>query len=410
MTFRLHMRHVTFGGMMGGVALACLAATAVLAAPAAKPGALVAATSASPPLPGTATAPALPTTSAAATEPQHHRHHRHHYVHHLRHHIAAAKTPHHNPVATWPNDSKEIARANRNTVYIISGRLISSYLRMMAEVGAVVDEGNKMRAVPMIGKGTLQNVSDVLYLKGIDLGIFRLDSLNYLKKNDIIPELDKRIVYICPFTNDEMHILVPDSITDIHQLEGKKVNIDIAGSGTNFSASLVFKRLGIHIVPTNFYEKVAFVKLHKGEIDGDVSFGAAPLAGLNAFENKDHHFHLIGVPYGDKISDTYLPATLTAKQYPGLIDPAKPINTIAAPTMIGAYNWPERSARYARIARFVNVFFTNFKELQHPPRHPKWRDINIAATIPGWTRFKPAQQWIDKATAAAQDEAGQKAK
>ncbi|MBV1706146.1 MAG: transporter [Hyphomicrobiales bacterium] len=406
------MRHVTFGGMMSGVALACLAATGVIAAPAATPEIVAAATPASPPLPGTSTAPALPKASATATKIHHYRHHhryRHHFVHHRVHHVVAAKKRSDNPVRTWPNDSKEVALANRNTVYIISGRLISSYLRMMAEVGAVVDEGNKMRAVPMIGKGTLQNVSDVLYLKGIDLGIFRLDSLNYLKKNNIIPDLDKRIVYICPFTNDEMHILVPDSITDIHQLEGKKVNIDIAGSGTNFSASLVFKRLGIHIVPTTYYEKVAFVKLHQGEISGDVSFGAAPLAGLRAFNNENHHFHLIGVPYSDKISDTYLPATLTAKQYPGLVDPGKPVSTIAAPTMIGAYNWPEGSQRYERIARFVNVFFTNFKELQHPPRHPKWRDINIAATIPGWTRFKPAQEWIDKATAAASDKAAQKA-
>ncbi len=410
MTFRLHMRRVAFGSAMSGVALACLAATTVIAAPVARPDIVAAATPASPPLPETGTTPALPKASAAATKTHHFRHHRRHYVHHRLHHAAAASKLRHNPVRTWPNDSKDVARANRNTVYIISGRLISSYLRMMAEVGAVVDEGSKMRAVPMIGKGTLQNVSDVLYLKGIDLGIFRLDSLNYLKKNNIIPDLDKRIVYICPFTNDEMHILVPDSITDIHQLEGKKVNIDIPGSGTNFSASLVFKRLGIHIVPTTFYEKVAFVKLHQGAIDGDVSFGAAPLAGLNAFDNKDHHFHLIGVPYSDKISDTYLPATLSAKQYPGLIDPAKPINTIAAPTMIGAYNWQQHSPRYDRIARFVNVFFTNFKELQHPPRHPKWRDINIAATIPGWTRFKPAQEWIDKANAAARDEAGQKAK
>ncbi len=410
MTLRLHPRHVSFGLMVGGVILACLAGAPVHAASGSNPGALAAAAPASPALPDPSAA-AVPAKTVAAKRPHHFRHHiRHYRRHHVSHAVADKKLLRHNPVRTWPNDSKEIARANRNTVYIISGRLISSYLRMMAEVGAVVDEGNKMRAVPMIGKGTLQNVSDVLYLKGIDLGIFRLDSLNYLKTNNIIPDLDKRLVYICPFTNDEMHVLVPDSITDIHQLEGKKVNIDIAGSGTNFSASLVFKRLGIHIVPTAFYEKVAFVKLHQGAIDADVSFGAAPLAGLRAFDNKDHRFHLIGVPYSDKVSDTYLPSTLTAKQYPGLVDPAKPISTIAAPTMIGAYNWPEHTARYERIARFVNVFFTNFKELQHPPRHPKWRDINIAATIPGWTRFKPAQEWIDKATAQTQHQAGPTAK
>jgi len=30
-----------------------------------------------------------------------------------------------------------------------------------------------------------------------------------------------------------------------------------------------------------------------------------------------------------------------------------------------------------------------------PPRHPKWREASISATIPGWQRFKAAQDWLD---------------
>jgi uncharacterized protein len=40
--------------------------------------------------------------------------------------------------------------------------------------------------------------------------------------------------------------------------------------------------------------------------------------------------------------------------------------------------------------------------LQKPPRHPKWREVNIAATLPGWTRFVAAQQWLDSQPAQAQ--------
>ena len=29
-----------------------------------------------------------------------------------------------------------------------------------------------------------------------------------------------------------------------------------------------------------------------------------------------------------------------------------------------------------------------------PPGH--WKEINIAAEVPGWKRFKPAQEWLDK--------------
>ena len=43
---------------------------------------------------------------------------------------------------------------------------------------------------------------------------------------------------------------------------------------------------------------------------------------------------------------------------------------------------------------FVDVFFSKFSELQKPPRHPLWKTVNLAATIPGWTRFAAAEEWL----------------
>ena len=57
------------------------------------------------------------------------------------------------------------------------------------------------------------------------------------------------------------------------------------------------------------------------------------------------------------------------------------------------------------MANFVNAFFSKFDEFHKPPRHPKWKEASISAVMPGWTRFKAAQDWIDnwraqRATAA----------
>jgi len=29
-----------------------------------------------------------------------------------------------------------------------------------------------------------------------------------------------------------------------------------------------------------------------------------------------------------------------------------------------------------------------------PPRHPKWKEASIAASIRGWQRFKAADEWL----------------
>ena len=60
-----------------------------------------------------------------------------------------------------------------------------------------------------------------------------------------------------------------------------------------------------------------------------------------------------------------------------------------------------------RVQRFVEAFFPKIAEFQKPPRHPKWREVNISATLPGWNRFEAAQDWLDKHAqqASADDQA-----
>jgi hypothetical protein len=40
----------------------------------------------------------------------------------------------------------------------------------------------------------------------------------------------------------------------------------------------------------------------------------------------------------------------------------------------------------------VEAFFSRFEEFQRPPRHAKWLEVNLAAQVPGWTRFGVAQE------------------
>jgi hypothetical protein len=58
----------------------------------------------------------------------------------------------------------------------------------------------------------------------------------------------------------------------------------------------------------------------------------------------------------------------------------------------------------------VEAFFPKIAEFQKPPRHIKWREVNLTATLPGWKRFDAAQAWLDQHsgadTAAAEQATG----
>ena len=61
------------------------------------------------------------------------------------------------------------------------------------------------------------------------------------------------------------------------------------------------------------------------------------------------------------------------------------------------------SDRYRNIADFVDALFTNFPGLLAPGHHPKWREVNIAAAFPGWTRHPAARQWLKRNAPVAGD-------
>ena len=78
------------------------------------------------------------------------------------------------------------------------------------------------------------------------------------------------------------------------------------------------------------------------------------------------------------------------------------MSTIAVPTALVAFNWPAKSNRYQRVARFVDILFSRIDRLQAPGFDPKWKSINLAATVPGLDRFAAAQEWLDRQARAPQ--------
>ena len=281
---------------------------------------------------------------------------------------------------------------NVNTVTIISGGINGTYLSLASDLSTVLDDGKNLRVLPMIGKGSVQNTKDVLFLKGVDLGLVRADSLEALRREGQIGA-DRQLTYIARLTNDEMHVITTRDITDVRQLANRKVNFDVVGSGSYFSSTVVFEKLGIQVEPTGFEQADAYEKLKKGEIAASVFWGGKPVRGISSFEN-DGRFHLLAVTFDPKLGDTYLPAQLTKEDYPNLIS-GEGIETVAAGTLLVSYNWKKNTRRYKKVARFVEAFFGKFNELLVPPRHPKWKEVNIAATVPGWRRFQAAQEWLD---------------
>jgi TRAP-type uncharacterized transport system substrate-binding protein len=151
------------------------------------------------------------------------------------------------------------------------------------------------------------------------------------------------------------------------------------------TAGIIFDDLGIEVDVQSAPEPIALEKLRAGELDALVFVGGKPVELIGAIGQAEP-LHLLAIPR-ERIKAAYVPSELTAEAYPNLIEPKAPVPTVAVSAVLAAYNWPEGHPRREKLNRFIESFTTNFDKLLKPPFHPKWREIDLTAEVPGWRRI-----------------------
>lgn len=296
---------------------------------------------------------------------------------------------------------------NENVVSIIASGTSSPYTIFAENMRDVLDDTSTpggLRVLPILGRGGGHNAFDVLLLKGVDMGIMEKNDIEIARKKDpvVFANVEERLHYIAKLANSEFQILGQTDNKSLRDLEGKKVNFFKKGSSTDYVCQTIFRLLNIKVEPVYLDQALANEKLKTREIAAAARFAGAPHSAFVDFKAQDN-LHFIPVddvtlPPEDfaKLLDDYLPAFITHDHFPELIPADKPVPTVAGAMLLVAYNWPPQTDRYRRVANFVDSFFSKIEEFKLPGRHPKWKEINLAADVPGWTRFKPAQEWLDK--------------
>jgi uncharacterized protein len=288
------------------------------------------------------------------------------------------------------------AKVNANTVSIVAGSPEETYLDITHDLAVLLNDDN-LRILPIVGMGGAQNIRDVLYLKGVDIGITSSQMLRYFASTgELSTALDERLTYITRLFPEEMHVVAGRGVKTIAELNGKKVNFSDLGSSTQITARDVFGLLGIAVEEVNLSQADAITAIEHGEIAATVVFSGKP-TGIFSRISANDNLHLLEVPYTRTLENIYSPGQLEQTLYPNLIDEGQTIKTVAVDAVMITNNWQPSSDRYHRVARFVEAFFSRFAEFKKPPRHPKWQEVDLSKELPGWQRFQAAQEMLQQA-------------
>jgi len=279
------------------------------------------------------------------------------------------------------------------TVGIITGDVDGTGIRVASDLARVLDSGSDLRIIPIIGKGSTQNISDLLTLKAIDVAIVQSDVMTRFLKNNRQPGIQSRMQYIAKLYSEELHVLSRMQFMCLADLGSRRVSFGPKDSGAAITAEAVFETNGITLDPLYLDHEDAIERLKSGEIDALVYVGGKPSRAFDGITHKDK-VHFLDVEYAAALQPNYLPAIITSEDYPNLVAPTESVATIGVSTVMAVHNWPPQSERFRVMTRFAENFFSEFDRFKGASFSPKWREVNIRAPLKNWQRFQPAERWL----------------
>ena len=288
-------------------------------------------------------------------------------------------------------------RVSRNawTVGVVGGQLSGTYMTFASELAEVLDDADNLRVLPIVTYGAASNLDDLLYLSNVDVAVTQADVFDYFRTTRKIPNLESRVNYILRLPVSEMHVLARNEIKAVEDLRGKKVSFGPAGSASSLTGAIVFQRLGIQVEQVLYDNPTALQKLKTGELAALVRVIGKPID-FFAKIAANSGLRFVPIPFSNIFADYYALGELTNKEYPTLVPEDQSVDTIAVPAVLAVVNWSRRTDRYRRVERFVESLFTKWDKFREAPRHPKWRDVNLAASVPGWTRWGVADEILKR--------------
>src|SRR5260370_4802563 len=220
-------------------------------------------------------------------------------------------------------------QTNDIAVSIITSGLTCTCARFAEDIRNIVNDlrPDGIRVLPVLGVGGLQNLNDVLFLKGIDMGVVDEDNLILLKKRDpqLYANIEQSVQYITKLYNSEFHVLARNDIKTFDDLRGKKVSFNLKDSQTEVTSEIIFDMLKLDVQRLNYDNDIALKKLRDGEISAMIILSGAPQAAMVKVRKEDGlHFLALderSLPNHDlhPIFAKYLPIELTHEEYPAVI-------------------------------------------------------------------------------------------
>src|SRR5260370_28209695 len=144
-------------------------------------------------------------------------------------------------------DAEMKVKKNAWAVGIAGGIVEGTFFRFAEDLRKLLDDGDDMRVLPTVTRGSASNIDDLLYLRCIDIAVTQSHVFEFFRTQRKIANLEGRIHYILRFPISEVAIIARNDIRTIADLRGKKVDFGDAGTSGSLTAPILFPYLRLNV-------------------------------------------------------------------------------------------------------------------------------------------------------------------
>jgi TRAP transporter TAXI family solute receptor len=212
-----------------------------------------------------------------------------------------------------------------------------------------------------------------------------------------------RIVF--PLYAEEVHILARPEVARFADLRGRRVAVGAPRSSTLPTAMLLLARASVEPAEAlRIGGDEALAALRKGRIDAMFYVASQPATLLRDKVAIEDALHLVPVEH-PALRGLYPVSTIPADTY----YPWQPraVFTVAPRAVLTTLHWmgPGRQEEACRlVGKIARIVADNLGHLRRDG-HPKWREVNLDAEVPGWERSPCAERALTGPESYVLDEA-----
>ncbi|GAB6906301.1 conserved hypothetical protein [Desulfosarcina cetonica] len=287
---------------------------------------------------------------------------------------------------------------------MVTGSKTGTYIK----IGQDIADAARMNGVDIRvqeSEGSLDNIKRMNSRENAGFGIVQSDVLGYMRRSDS-PQLRKvaeRLRMVFPLYNEEVHVFAATDIRRLSDLNGRTVSVGSNGGGSWMTAMNLFKMLNIQPARVNNWDNTkAAAAVIDGNLDAMIYVAGKPVTFFEkvgmlkndpAYKDRFNRVHFVAIDESEVLNE-YVPSSIGPNDY-SWIDEKVP--TVAVKAVMVSYDFSSRRNSYYnlrcdQLGKISQALYRNIEDLKSNGLTPKWREVDLSATIGNWPKDKCSLQ------------------